>query len=206
VMTMFFGVVFAKAIGLELAGRAVVLPLVATQLLWINLVTDGAPALALGLDPPDDALMRRRPRPSSEPVITAKMWRGIFFVGAVMAIGTLAVLDAALPGGRIEGAGTLRHAQTQAFTTLVLFQMFNLFNARSDDESAFRGLFVNRWLWAAIALSVALHVIVVYMPVLQRAFSTESLSRRDWLVCVAVASSVLWIREIEKMMERRFRA
>ncbi len=84
--------------------------------------------------------------------------------------------------------------------------MFNLFNARSDDESAFRGLFVNRWLWAAIALSVALHVIVVYMPVLQRAFSTESLSRRDWLVCVAVASSVLWIREIEKMMERRFRA
>jgi Ca2+-transporting ATPase len=65
VMTMFLGVVFAKAIGLELAGSAVVLPLVATQLLWINLVTDGAPALALGLDPPDDALMRRRPRPSS---------------------------------------------------------------------------------------------------------------------------------------------
>jgi Ca2+-transporting ATPase len=204
VMTMFFGVVFAKAIGLELAGSAVVLPLVATQLLWINLVTDGAPALALGLDPPDDVLMRRHPRPPSEPVITAKMWRGIFFVGAVMAVGTLAILDAALPGGRIEGAGTLRHAQTQAFTTLMLFQLFNLFNARSDDESAFRGLFVNAWLWTAIAVSVALHVFVVYTPVLQRAFSTEALSRRDWLVCAAVASSVLWIREIQKGIARRF--
>jgi P-type Ca2+ transporter type 2C len=198
VMTMFFGVVFAKALGLEMTGSAVVLPLVATQLLWINLVTDGAPALALGLDPPDEMLMRRRPRPSSEPVITGKMWRGIFFVGAVMAIGTLAVLDAALPGGGIDGAKTLRHAQTQAFTTLMLFQLFNLFNARSDDESAFRGLFVNGWLWAAITLSVVLHVTVVYTPVLQRAFSTESLSRGDWLLCTAVASSVLWIRELEK--------
>ena len=103
VMTMFFGVVLADAIGLESQGGAVVLPLVATQLLWINLVTDGAPALALGVDPADPGLMQRPPRPAAERVITGEMWRGIFFVGAVMAVGTLYVLDAALPGGLVQG-------------------------------------------------------------------------------------------------------
>ena len=97
-------------------------------------------------------------------------------VGVIMAVGTLYVLDAALPGGFVQGAGSLRHAQTMAFTTLMLFQLFNVFNARSDEESAFRGLFDNRWLWAAVALSVTLQVGVVYTPFLQRAFSTESLS------------------------------
>ena len=74
-----------------------VLPLLATQILWINLVTDGAPALALGLDPADDTLMEQPPRPAGEGVLTARMWRGIVFVGAIMAAGTLFVLDASLP-------------------------------------------------------------------------------------------------------------
>ena len=102
VMTMFFGVLLGKTIGLETHGGAVVLPLLATQILWINLVTDGAPALALGVDPADENLMQRPPRPRGEGVITARMWRGIFFVGAIMAGGTLAVFDASLPGGLIE--------------------------------------------------------------------------------------------------------
>ena len=165
-----------------------VLPLVATQLLWINLVTDGAPALALGVDGAEPGLMRRPPRPAAEPVITGAMWRGIFFVGAVMAAGTLYVLDASLPGGLVEGAGTLRYAQSMAFTTLMLFQLFNVFNARSEDESAFRGLFTNRWLWAAIVLSVVLQFVVLYTPFLQRAFSTAPLTAADWLRCTAVAS------------------
>jgi len=101
-MTMFFGVLLGKTIGLETHGGAVVLPLLATQILWINLVTDGAPALALGVDPADENLMQRPPRPRGEGVITARMWRGIFFVGAIMAGGTLAVFDASLPGGLIE--------------------------------------------------------------------------------------------------------
>ncbi len=92
-----------------------------------------------------------------------------------------------------------------AFTTLILFQLFNVFNARSDDESAFRGLFENRWLWAAVFASAALQVAVVYTPFLQRAFSTESLTGSDWLRCVAVASSVLWLREVEKLLRRRRR-
>jgi len=201
VMTMFFGVLLADAIGLTAAGRGgVVLPLLATQILWINLVTDGAPALALGVDPADAGLMTEPPRARTEGVITRGMWAGILFVGAIMAVGTLLVLDASLPGGLIEGSGNMRYAQTMAFTTLMLFQLFNIFNARSDEKSAFTRLFTNNWLWAAIVFSLALHVAVVYIPFLQQAFSTVSLSAGDWLLCAAVASSVLWLRELSKIL------
>ncbi len=202
VMTMFFGVVLAKQIGLEISRDAVVLPLLATQILWINLLTDGPPALALGIDPADDGLMDQPPRPVGEGVLTAQMWRGIIFVGVIMAAGTLFVLAATVPGGFIDGPGDLHYAQTMAFTTLMLFQMFNVVNARSDVQSAFVHLFTNRWLWAAIVGSVALQVLVVYAPFLQRAFGTVGLSAGDWAFCVAVASSVLWLREATKLIAR----
>lgn len=200
VMTMFFGVLFADLIGLtpNHAG-GVALPLLATQILWINLVTDGAPALALGVDPADEGTMNTPPRPPGEGVITTRMWTGIVFVGAVMAVGTLGVLDASLPGGLIAGDGTLAYGQTMAFTTLMLFQLFNVFNARSDDRSALRGLFVNHWLWLAVALSLLLQIAVIYAPFLQQGFSTVALSFRDWVLCTAVASSVLWLRELTKL-------
>jgi Ca2+-transporting ATPase len=201
VMTMFFGVLLADVIGLT-AGEGVVLPLLATQILWINLVTDGAPALALGIEPADPGIMNQPPRPRGEGVITRRMWAGIFFVGAVMAAGTLIVLDASLPGGLIEGSGNLGYGQTMAFTTLMLFQLFNVVKARSDERSAFSELFTNPWLWAAIGLSVLLHVLVLYVPPLQEAFSTVSLTASDWLACAAVASSVLWLREASKAMTR----
>jgi P-type Ca2+ transporter type 2C len=204
VLTMFFGVLLARVIGLRAEDGVLVLPLLATQLLWTNLVTDGAPALALGVDPADPDVMRAPPRPKGERVVTARMWAGILFVGGVMATGTLLVLDAALPGGLIEGSGSLRHGQTMAFTTLVLFQLFNVFNARSDVRSAFRGLFQNRWLWAAVGLSLVLQVVVVYTPFLQPAFSTTPLRIGDWLWCTAVASSVLWLRELGKAFGRRW--
>jgi P-type Ca2+ transporter type 2C len=202
VLTMFFGVLLAGPIGLDAGDGTVVLPLLATQILWINLVTDGPPALALGVDPPDQGLMRQPPRPAGEGVITARMWRGIVFVGIVMAVGTLLVLDASMPGGLLEGVGDVRYGQTMAFTTLMLFQIFNVLNARSDEESAFVGLFTNTWLWAAIGGSVALQVLVVSVPFLQRAFGTTALSGGDWLLCVAVASSVLWLREASKAVAR----
>jgi Ca2+-transporting ATPase len=203
VMTMFFGVLLADTIGLSAAGGgAVVLPLLATQILWINLVTDGAPALALGVDPATPGVMTRPPRPRGEGVITRSMWIGIFFVGSIMAAGTLFALDASLPGGLIEGRGTMRYGQTIAFTTLMMFQMFNVLNARSDERSAFRGMFQNHWLWGAILLSLLLHVAVIYIPFLQQAFSTVNLSLSDWMLCTAVASSVLWLREIGKVITR----
>ena len=108
VMTMFFGVLLADVIGLTAAGSGgVVLPLLATQILWINLVTDGAPALALGVDPADAGTMNQPPRPRGEGVITRRMWAGIFFVGAVDGGRNALVLDASLPGGLIEGSGTI---------------------------------------------------------------------------------------------------
>jgi P-type Ca2+ transporter type 2C len=203
VLTMFFGVLLARVIGLRAEDGGLVLPLLATQLLWTNLLTDGAPALALGVDPADADVMQAPPRPKGERVITGRMWAGILFVGCVMAAGTLFVLDAALPGGLVDGSGSLRHGQTMAFTTLVLFQLFNVFNARSDVRSAFRGLFHNGWLWAAVGLSLVLQVAVVYTPLLQQAFSTIALSVGDWLRSTAIASSVLWLRELGKMFSRR---
>src|SRR5918992_6199090 len=98
------------------------------------------------------------------------MWAGILFVGAIIAAGALLVLDASLPGGLLEGSGTMRYAQTMAFTTLVFFSLFNVFNARSDERSAFVGLFANTWLWAAVLVSLILQAAVVYLPFLQQAF------------------------------------
>jgi Ca2+-transporting ATPase len=202
VLTMFFGVLLARYIGLDHGGDAVVLPLLATQILWINLVTDGPPALALGVDPADEGLMDQPPRPLGEGVLTQRMWRGIVFVGVVMATGTLLVLDASLPGGYFDGSGDLRYGQTMAFTTLMLFQIFNVINSRSDERSAFIRLFTNGWLWAAIGGSIALQVLVVHAPFLQNAFGTIGLTATDWMFCVAVASSVLWLREASKLVGR----
>lgn len=202
VFTMFFGVLLAHRIGLTADGTGFVLPLLATQLLWINLVTDGAPALALGVDPAHTGIMTSPPRPRAERVITGRMWRGILFVGAVSAAGTLLMLDASLPGGFIEGSGTLRYAQTMAFNTLMFFSIFSVFNARSDHRSAFEGLFSNLWLWAAVGLSILLQLAVIYIPLLQEAFSTVGLSFADWIRCVVVASSVLWLRELNKLFTR----
>ncbi len=202
VMIMFFGLLLADLIGLTAEGDRLALPLLATQILWINLVTDGPPALALGVDPADPRLMKKPPRPREEGVITRSMWAGNLFTGVIMAIGALFILDASLPGGLIEGSGSLRYAQTMAFTTVVFFSLFVVFNARSDKQSAFVGLFSNKWLWGAVLLSLLLQVAVVHIPFLQQAFSTVSLSPVDWLLCTVVASSVLWLRELSKIVIR----
>lgn len=207
VITMFFGILLADYIGLtEAGGGGFVLPLLATHILWINLLTDGLPALALGVDPSDADTMKKPPRPRGERIVTMRMWGGIVVVGTVMAVGTLAILDASLPGGFIEGSGTLDHGRTMAFTTLVFFQLFNVLNARSDIISAFHGMFRNGWLWGAIGLSVLLQLAVLYIPFLQAAFSTVALDGLDLATCIIVASSVLWLWEIIKfgLRVRRF--
>ncbi len=186
-------------------GSALVVPLLATQILWVNLLTDAAPALALGVEPADHDVMLRPPRDPRTAVIARRSWADILLVGAVMAAGTLGAMDWALPGGLVGGdpAGRgLPRAQTIGFTTLVLFQLFNAFNARFEDRSAFHRLLANRWLWLAVLSSAALQVAVVHLPFLQRAFSTVPLGPRDWLLCVAVASTVLWVGELKKLLTR----
>jgi Ca2+-transporting ATPase len=203
VLTMFFGVLLATPLGLPTHRGAVVLPLLATQILWLNLVTDGTPAMALGVDPADATSMDKPPRPIGERVITGRMWQGIVIVGVAMSVATLLVIDASLPGGFIPGSGDLRNAQTMAFTTLVFAQLINAFNARSDESTAFVSLFANHLLWAAVALSVGLHAVVLYVPVMQRAFGTMSLTPADWVRCAVAASAVLWVSEFWKFVIRR---
>ena len=203
VFTMFFGVVLAGLIGLDQVDEAVAVPLLATQILWINLLTDTAPALAMGVDPPPVDVMRRPPRHITDRVIDRRMWIGIIWVGLVMAVVTLAALDLRLPGGLIPGTGDIVEARTMAFTTLVLAQLFNCFNARSDRISAFHDLFTNRLLWGAIGLSVLLQVAVVQVPFLYEAFGTTPLSAADWLICTGLASIVLWADEAKKLISRR---
>ena len=205
VLTVFLGVIGARALGLIDAAGAVVLPLLATQILWINLVTDSGPALAMGVDPQNEDVMDRRPRPPDERVIDWAMWSGVLQIGLVMALATLFTLDFQLPGGMIEGEQSLETARTAAFTVLVLAQLFNAFNARSETASAFRGLFDNRWLWTAVGLAVVLQVLVVQLEWLNRAFGTVPLQAGEWWQCVAIASSVLFYSECRKWLVRRTR-
>ena len=203
VLTVFLGVVLAGVIGLtEASQESIVLPLLATQILWINLVTDSAPALALGVDPETDDVMARRPRAPGKRVIDGRMWGGIVAVGAVMAVATLLTIDIFLPGGLIEGSDSLEVARTAGFTTLVLAQLYNVFNSRSQTSSAFHRFFSNRWLLAAVAFGVVSQVLVVHVPFLQAAFGTADLDLQHWLVCIAMASAVLWFDELLKLVER----
>lgn len=203
VLTVFLGVVGAGVIGLG-GGGELVLPLLATQILWINLVTDSGPALAMGIDPETDDVMARPPRKANERAIDARMWRGVIEIGLVMALATLFTIDLYLPGGLIEGSQSLDQARTAGFTVLVLAQLFNCFNARSETTSAFSHLFTNRWLWAAIGLSFLLQVAVVNFGPLNAAFGTVPLPLEQWLVCGAMGSSVLWFGEIRKCILRRW--
>jgi P-type Ca2+ transporter type 2C len=202
VLTMLLGVVFAAGLGLQDTGEALAVPLLATQILWINLLTDSAPALALGVDPPPEDVMRRPPRRPTDRVIDRAMWVGIAWVGLVMAVVTLIALDLRLDGGFVGGSGNVDEARTMAFTTLVLAQLFNCFNARSDRTTALRGLFTNRWLWGAIALSLALQIAVVQMTLFNDAFETVPLALDDWLICAGLASVVLLADELRKVVGR----
>jgi Ca2+-transporting ATPase len=199
VLTMLLGILFADALGLASGANGVSAPLIATQILWINLLTDAAPALALGVDPPEIGAMRRPPRRRADHVIDEPMWAGAGINGFAMATAALFVADVVLPGGIVNGTGTIRLAQTMAFTVLVLSQLVNVFNARSDRVSAFTNLFSNRLLWGAVALSAALQVAVIYLPFLNAAFGTEPLSTREWALAIAASSVVLWTSELRKL-------
>lgn len=199
IFTVFFGVVLAGAVGLA-RDHSIALPLLATQILWINLLTDGAPALALGVDPQTEELMSRPPRSASDRVIDARMWNNIVVIGAAVAAATLFTMHLYAPDGPLPSS--VDTARTAGFTVLVIAQLVNTINARSETTTAFRGFFANGWLWAAIGLSALLQVAVVQLPALNTAFTTTPLSASQWLVCIGMASTVLWVSEIRKFILR----
>lgn len=202
VLTVFLGVVGASIIGLSDPNSAVVLPLLATQILWINLVTDSWPALAMGIDPAIDDVMARKPRHLNERVIDARMWAWVIQMGLVVAVVTLLTMDILLPGGLIEGSHDLATARTAGFTVIVLAHLFNAFNARSEATSAFTHMFTNLWLWGALALSLLLQIAVVHLDFLNLAFGTVTLTFDQWLLCIAMSSIVLWFSELRKLASR----
>ncbi|QDF97897.1 haloacid dehalogenase [Azoarcus sp. DD4] len=203
VLTIFLGVIGAGVIGLAGAdGHVVALPLLATQILWINLLTDAWPAMAMGVDPQTEDVMARPPRRRSARLIDARMWADVVQTGLAMALTTLLSIDLFLPGGLIEGGHSLDTARTAGFTVLVFAQLFNCFNARSATASAFHRPFVNRWLWAAVGFSVVLQVAVVHLDILNRAFGTVPLMPAQWLLCATMSSAVLWASELRKLLLR----
>ena len=211
VFTVFGGVMLAGFLGITQPGsQGVTVPLLATQLLWINLLTDAAPALAMGVDPSTDDVMARKPRKLTDRVIDGQMWDDIIFIGLIMAAVTLIGMDMHLAGGlftdrSVDAVGhdaQMTEARTMGFTILVFAQMLNALCSRSHDQSVFVGLFANKWLWAAIALSTLLQVVVIYVPFLNTAFGTVPLSAGAWVECLGLAMIVLVASELRKCVLR----
>jgi P-type Ca2+ transporter type 2C len=193
-----FVLIFLVASLFGLAGGA---PFTALQILWVNIIMDGPPAMALGLDEPDPDVMRRPPRPVDERILTSPRVARILMSAAVMATGIIALL-LALPAE--PGVRTPAEVGTLVFTTYVLFQLFNLLNVRSSERSVFsRQTLTNRWLWTSLGAVLSLQVAAVHVPWLQGVFETTSLEPGQWLLAVAVASSVLWVDEARKALKRR---
>ena len=211
VFTVFGGVMLAGFLGITQPGsQGVTVPLLATQLLWINLLTDAAPALAMGVDPSTDDVMARKPRKLTDRVIDGQMWGDIIFIGLIMAAVTLIGMDMHLAGGlftdrsvaAIGHDAQMTEARTMGFTILVFAQMLNALCSRSHDQSVFVGLFANKWLWGAIALSTLLQLAVVYVPFLNTAFGTVPLSAGAWVECLGLAMIVLVASELRKCVLR----
>lgn len=202
VLVVFVGVLAAGWLGISAAGEGLDVPLLATQILWINLLTDSALALALGLDPAVEDVMEQPVRRLGERIVNRSMVATIVLIGVVSAAAGLLALDIELPGGLIEGSGDILTARTMVFTTIVLSQIFNAFNARSDTVSAFVRPFENRLLCGAAALTVALQIVVVHVPFMNEAFDTQPLDVGRWLICIGLATTVLLADELRKLFHR----
>ncbi|HXW10947.1 MAG TPA: cation-translocating P-type ATPase [Steroidobacteraceae bacterium] len=172
------------------------IPLTPIQILWVNFITDGLPGLALTSEPAERHVMRRRPRPRSESVFAHGIWQHILWAGLLIGIVSLAACAWAIAHGE--------HPQTMAFTVLTFAQLAHVMAIRSETDSLWRlGLLSNRFMLLTVAASVALHLAIVYLPLLQPVFGTEPLSARAMLVATALSLAVLLGVEIEKWAARR---
>ncbi|MFO7956655.1 MAG: HAD-IC family P-type ATPase [Candidatus Brocadiia bacterium] len=170
------------------------LPLTAVMILWVNLVTDGACTVPLGVEPRHGDVLDRPPRDPRAPILDWALGRRMAILTLVMAAGTLALF------WYQSGAGSLEHARTVAFTTMAAFQWFQAFNARSRYQSVFRiGFARNRWVMVGLGTAVALQVLVVHTGLGRLLFGTTSLSAFDWLLIVLVSSSIWVVDELMKL-------
>jgi P-type Ca2+ transporter type 2C len=182
--------------GAALAGLP--LPLTAVQILYVNLATDGLPALALAVDPPEPDLMTRKPRDPRVGVFTRPLVVLLLSGGLWSAAVNITLFAWLLRSGR-----PLEHAMGMTFVSLVLIQFFKAYNYRSDRLSVLQRPFANTWLNYAVVWELLLLFVVIYTPVLQGPFGMFSLSVNDWLLVTTLALTVVPVLETVKCMERR---
>ncbi len=178
------------------------LPLLPIQILFVNLVTDGLPAMALGVDPPAPGVMDRRPRPPKEGIFARGLGSKIAFRGLLIGISTLVVFALSLGPW---GLG-LREARSMALATLILSQLFHVFDARAEDRSFLEvGLLSNPWAVMAVLSSIAMLVSVLYVPWLSHLFKTDPLALGDWVVVVIASGFIQFLAAFRDLAARPFR-
>jgi len=172
------------------------LPLLPVQILWVNIIMDGPPAVTLSMEPLHEALMEKPPRKKNSPILTSPLYLSMFIGGIAMGLGTYILFTTI--GGSVD------YARTAAFTLFVTYQLVNVLNCRSFDQSIFKiNFFENKGLLIAIGVSFLLQIAVVNLPFLQGFFHTVPLSLRDWLIIVPIAFSILVVDEVRKYFVRR---
>jgi Ca2+-transporting ATPase len=174
------------------------LPLTAVQILYVNLATDGLPALALAVDPPEEGLMKRKPRNPRTGIFTRPVVSLMLAGGIWSTIINLGLFTWAMNSGRSQA-----EAMTMTFVSLVLIQFFKAYNFRSDRNSVFHKPFANKWLNRAILWELGLLLLIIYVPFLHDAFGTYYLPLVDWLIVLGLAVTIAPVLELVKWMERR---
>jgi Ca2+-transporting ATPase len=197
ILLMAIVILFGPLFGLP-AGT---IPLIAIQLLYVNLATDGLPAIALSVDPPDIDIMKQKPRPRKQTIFTMPIMRYLAGAGIWTAVVTLGVFLWAVDSGK-----NFLEAQSMCFVTLILIEFFNAFNCRSLEHSLFKiGPFANKWLLLAIGWECIMLGLIVYLPILQGPFNTYALTLTDWIIAVLSASTIFIGAEIYKLILSRTR-
>ena len=184
-----------------MAGSALLglpLPLTAVQILYVNLATDGLPALALSVDPPEKDLMKRKPRDPRRGIFTRPVVMLMVLGGLWSTLINLSLFTWALKAGR-----SLEEAMTMTFVSLVLIQFFKAYNFRSDRHSILEKPFANKWLNIAILWEAVLLLLIIYVPFLHDAFGTSYLTLNDWLIVGGLALTIIPVLEAAKWMERK---
>jgi Ca2+-transporting ATPase len=184
--------------GATLAGLP--LPLTAVQILYVNLATDGLPALALAVDPPEADLMRRPPRDPRTGIFSREVVTLMLVAGAWSTLVNLGLFAGLLASGQ-----SVEAAMALTFVSLVMIQFWNAYNFRSDRTSVLRRPFANRWLNLAIAWELGLLMLVIYVPFLQKPFSTFDLQPGHWALVIGASLTILPVIELAKWMQRRRR-
>jgi len=194
VLVMAGAILFGPLIGLPYGA----IPLIAIQILFVNLVTDGLPAIALSVDPVDPDIMEQKPRPRGQGIFTRPVLTLMVIGGVWSMLVNLGIFKWALDAGR-----GMVEAQCLTFLTLIIIQFFKAYNFRSDKKSIFQiGMFKNKWLNLSIISQMLLMLVIIYLPVLQEPFHTFSLSVVDWAIVILLAGSVFPVLEISKAVIR----